>query len=305
MSINAYKLKKWFAMLFGKGTLYVNQGVGKHFSSSSLLGYFNDLTEKVLKDKKTLKNKELPSMKNENGVDIVFATTIFQYGLGCYDLLLEGASDSIKSQFEKCVFWAYENQDNNGGWDISSYSGVEAKYGSMAQGEGASLLLRAYLFFKDEKYLMAAERALKLMIKPVGDGGTALYRDKGIFFLEFTNKTCILNGWIFSLFGLFDYLLVRENETFSNVLDATIETLSASLPSFDTGYWSMYDMSGNITSPFYHRLHISQFEVLCMIYPDNKDFISFLTNIRRYNKNPFYRVKAFIKKCFQKVFGKD
>lgn len=304
MGVNKYKIKKWLSMLFGRGTLYVKQGLGKHFSTKELSGYFNDLTEKVTKDKKALKSKSLPSMKNENGVDIVFATTIFQYGLGCYDILLEEKNEDILSQFNLCVEWALANQDVDGGWDISSYSGKDAKYGSMAQSEGASLLLRAYIFFHDEKYLFAANRALNLMIKPISDFGTAEYNDTGVVFHEFTNKECVLNGWIFSIFGLFDYLLVDRNKEFEEIMKNTLLTLSKLLNSFDCGYWSMYDLAGNIASPFYHKLHIAQFEALCMICEDDL-FSSFLLKLKKYERNFFCRTRAFLKKIFQKVFKKD
>lgn len=82
MSVSIYKIKKWIKMITGKSILHVNQGVGKFFQPGKVLGYYNDLTEKVTKDPETLEKRMLPIAYNEEGKQVVFATTIFQYGLG-------------------------------------------------------------------------------------------------------------------------------------------------------------------------------------------------------------------------------
>ena len=43
----------------------------------------------------------------------------------------------------------------------------------MTQGEGASLLLRAYKETGDEKYFTGAKKAVYFMIIPIEEGGTA------------------------------------------------------------------------------------------------------------------------------------
>ncbi|UVV60083.1 D-glucuronyl C5-epimerase family protein [Bacteroides thetaiotaomicron] len=45
----------------------------------------------------------------------------------------------------------------------------------MAQGEGASLLIRAYVQFKEEKYLSAAKKAIDFMLLSNTEGGCTEY----------------------------------------------------------------------------------------------------------------------------------
>jgi hypothetical protein len=37
---------------------------------------------------------------------------------------------------------------------------------------------------------------------------------------------------------------------------------------YDARFWSFYDTSGALASPFYHRLHIAQLEALELGYPE-------------------------------------
>ena len=47
------------------------------------------------------------------------------------------------------------------------------KYSAMAQGEGISVLTRAFSESNDSKYLNAAIKASELTLKPIKNGGTA------------------------------------------------------------------------------------------------------------------------------------
>ena len=137
----------------------------------------------------------------------------------------------------------------------------------MAQGEAISVLVRAYLMNKDRAYLQAARSAFRLMVAPMGEGGCAEYRDGGIFLEEYPEnpRNSVLNGWIFAIFGVHDLSLASEDEQVGNVLAGTLETLVHSLPSYDMGYWTYYDLRGHIASPFYHSLHIAQLKALHLL----------------------------------------
>ena len=50
---------------------------------------------------------------------------------------------------------------------------------------------------------------------------------------------------------------------------ATLSALLARLQTYDAGFWSFYDTSGTLASPFYHRLHIAQLEALELSYPEH------------------------------------
>ena len=291
-------------MLRGKSLLHVEQPLGKSFSPNKIKGYFNDLTNKVLLDSDTFEKKCLPKMLNEKGEEVVFATTIFQYGLGCYDLFLQTGSQEYIDQFKKCVDWAIQNQDNNGGWDVSSFAGPKSHYGAMAQGEGVSLLIRAYVYFDNNYYLEFAKNAIDLMLTPLEDGGTAKYMDEDVVLMEFMDRPCILNGWIFALFGLYDFCLVCDETRYKDLLVKTLFTLKKMMPNFDNKYWSKYNERKMIASPFYHKLHISQLEALQLISDDDV-WKQYHLLFKKYQCNFWNRKRAFVVKAVQKIFLKD
>lgn len=103
-------------MLLGKSILHVNQGVGKTYSKTEISGYYNDLTGKVLKDKKYFNTLEIPKVKIQSGEEIYFPIAVFQYGLGAYDLYLLEKKELYLRKFFITAEWAIENQNSNGAW---------------------------------------------------------------------------------------------------------------------------------------------------------------------------------------------
>ena len=78
----------------------------------------------------------------------------------------------------------------------------------MSQGEGASLLLRAYAETKDIRYFNAAKKAIDFMLIDVSCGGVSERRENELYLLEYTHLPLVLNGWIFALWGIYDLSLV-------------------------------------------------------------------------------------------------
>ena len=70
-------------MLTGKSVWHVNQDMGKCFEKDEILGYYNNMVEKVTKMPELLDSTELPKLNLENGKFTYFPVAIFQYGLGC------------------------------------------------------------------------------------------------------------------------------------------------------------------------------------------------------------------------------
>lgn len=298
MGISMYKIKKWTKMLCGNSVHHVNQTVGLVFSKDEVRGYYNNLTEKV--SRFGLPGNQIPKSYVDSGEEIFFAIEIFQYGLGAYDLfLIEKSSDNLNRAIA-CAEWAVENQMEHGGWKTFSHKTPEHPYSSMAQGEGVSLLLRVYQATKNDKYLEAAQRAVDYMIKPVEDDGTALYRDSDIIFKEFACEPIVLNGWIFSLWGLLDFYKYTQDARIKDIYDRSLHSLEKFVPLFDTGYWSKYDFEKRICSPFYHKLHIEQLKVMYEL-TGSTVFSEYALKWERYERSIVNRSRAFIKKAFQKI----
>lgn len=301
MSINVFNLKKWIKMLSGNSILHVNQGNGCCYSTKELAGYYNDMREKVLKNPEYLMKDGVPLTEVENGDPIFFPTCIFQFGLGAYDLYLTTKNDYYRKLFLNQCDWAMKYQNADGSWSVFENEYPDHPFGSMAQGEGTSLLLRAFKLTGNIEYFESAKKAIYFMITDVENNGTLMEENGKIFLKEFTHKEVVFNGWIFSIWGLFDYLLVCKDEKIKAIYDNTVNTLIEFLPSMDTGYWSKYDMGRAIASPFYHKLHIAQLEAMYQITGLN-GFIEFKEKFEKYNASFIKKSRAFVKKSLQKVF---
>lgn len=300
MAITRYKINKWFKMIKGDSILHVNQGVGKLYKKGKIEGYYNDMTEKILKDKSTM-DGELPKYPGEDGIKKIFPIGIFQYGLGAYDLYLETGKKEYLDKFKLCVDWTINNQDENGGWKTFEYETPNTPYSAMAQGEAISLLARAYILDNNNQYLELIKNGMNFLTKSIKDGGVAEYCNKYIYLKEFVDRPVVLNGWIFAIFGIYDYLLLFPNDkNIEEFYKNTITTLINELPRYDLKYWSKYDLNKRIASPFYHNLHIAQLNVLYAL-TDNKTFNIYENKFKKYSNNIYYKIKAFLTKAIQKI----
>ena len=304
MSLSITNLRRWTKMLFGKSIDHVKQGVGKSFCVGEIRGYYNDLTKKVTEDKEHYCFPGVFSYKRK-GKESFPAIEVFQYGLGAFDLYLMGVDKELmKAKFIAYVDWALMHQDSKGAWDAFSFRFSDNIFSAMAQGEGASLLIRGYLLTGQQNYLIAAKKAIDFMLLSSNQGGTSASFEEGLCLLEYTNRPYVFNGWIFAYFGLYDYCLVSSDDSYLRWLDSTKRCLLSLLPRMDNGYWSMYDGGSTIASPFYHRLHISLLTVMYEITQE-EEFLNYSRLFEKYNKNPFFKARAFVKKTIQKIKAQD
>jgi hypothetical protein len=181
-------------------------------------------------------------------------------------------------------------------------------YSGLAQGQGISVLVRAYKETKLDKYKNAAFQAFEVFKAPTNAGGVN-YNDKsGLNWIEeyiVHPPTHILNGFMWSLWGVYDYAIQFEDDEALNLFNNYKKTIIKKLESYDTGYWSLYEHSGTrfkmIASSFYHKLHIVQLRVMYLLTSEN-NFIVMADRWADYFTNPFNRKRALIQKAIFKVF---
>ena len=295
--------KKWVKMLGGKSVFHATQGEGKVYSKKEIKGYYNDLTCKVCAST-LLDGDGIPYNITVSGVKAYFPITIFQYGLGLYDLYLVEKNKDYLKRFLVVANWAVKKQRKDGSWDCMGVlnNKVAKIQSSMCQGQGASLLLRAYIATKDRTYYQSAKRAIDLMLKPVDNGGTTLYIDDGVVFEEYVTDVnlAVLNGWIFSFFGLYDLLLVDDDVKYKKALEQTVLTMEKYIDKYDRGFWSDYDICGTIASPFYHDLHINLLMAMSKL-TGKKCFEQMARKWARYRKSKPGRYRAMLIKLKQKL----
>lgn len=300
MAISLYNIKYWTKMILGKSISHVNQDEGKFYNKGEITGYYNNLMDKVLKQK-PLGIDQLPLINTQNMKKIEFSTAIFQYGLGAFDLYLQTKDNNYYTLFIRMADWAVENQNDNGSFDTFSFIYPDNPHSAMAQGEATSLLLRAYSVSGIEKYLISSRKAIDFMLLPIELGGTSDVNENDLYLKEFTHKQVVLNGWIFAIFGLYDFCLISDEIKYKDALDKTLRTLSDNLDLFDNNYWSNYNFDATIlSSRFYHKLHIAQLSALYQITGINK-FYDLSYAWSQYDGKIINRIRAFIMKSLQKI----
>jgi len=296
-------LKRWLEIVMGKSYYHQPQHLGKAFRPSELYGYFNDLTGKTqwigLTDE-----EGVPVNILADGRRVYFATTIAQKALGHWDEWLLNQKEEDRKEFLKLCYWLLSKQDNYGGWPIWSELGLSlsSAYSAMTQGEGISAFVRAWKLTGDETFAKGAKKAFSLMCKPIEEGGPLILEGDNIFLEEAPSnpRSSILNGWIFALFGLYDFWLVFEDKQAYDIFKCSLRSLITHLGQYDTGYWSYYDVQKHLASPFYHVLHINQLEALLMI-EHNPTLKEVLYRWKAYQQSKINEFRALFIKAIQKL----
>lgn len=234
---------------------------------------------------------------------------VAQWGLGAFQCWKRGDPDS-EIIFFRAADWLLVNlavdAKNRGFWwyefDFDAYGLKKPWASALAQAQGLSVLLRAYLESGRETYLRAADRACQAMLSPVEEGGLLLQDENNVFLEEVVadRPTAILDGLIFAVFGLRDYCLVNSGDAIAcSVLDECLLTIERLLPSYDLGYWSRADLYADSppmpASFFYHGLHVAQLQVLASI-TGKRTFDEYSRRWASMSSSKAKRMKAFFKK---------
>jgi len=304
LSLWHHRLRHWSSMFAGKSYYHQPQGIGQKFTPGELNGYFNDLTGKT-KWKGQTDPSGLPVSTLSNGKSVHFPILLCQKALGHWDLwLLHGRSED-QEQFLKLAGWLKRTQDSMGGWDTWGPMGQPPayRYSAMTQGQAISVMARAYTMTPAEGFQNACTAAMELMKRPVREGGVCWYEAGNVFLEEFPafGRDTVLNGWLFALFGVYDYQLAFSDKAGTEFFRSTCDSLTGSLSAFDRGYWSLYSCgSKRLASPFYHSLHLSQLEALRQITDSPSVRIAFDSWTRCQN-NRLYKSWAILVKACQKL----
>lgn len=299
-----HRARHWYGMFAGRSYYHHAQSLGRAFSPGELKGYFNDLTAKTNWVGQTDPGG-FPLSKLSNGKVVHFPILLCQKALGHWDLWLLEGSEKHRRAFLELAGWLAENQDDNGGWDSWGAMGQsdQFRYSAMAQGEALSVMVRAHELTAAAQFKTACARAVDLMQRPVEQGGVCVYEKDDVFLEEFParERDTVLNGWIFALFGLYDYLLTFPDQCAGSFFIRSKTSLTRHVAEFDTGYWSYYSSgTGRLASPFYHHLHISQLQALQKVTSE-----PILGTVQRrwesYARNRLFQAWAVVRKGAQKL----
>lgn len=241
---------------------------------------------------------------------------IAQYGLAHYNRLAEGEKAS-RAPFLRQADWLVERLEPNAqglrvwmhrfDWEYRELLRAPW-YSALAQGQGVSLLVRAHAETGQARYLEAAISAFEALLTPIGSGGVQHVDETGDVWLEeylvAPPPTHILNGFLWALWGVLDYRLLTGRDEAAKLFDACVRTLERNLGRYDTGYWSLYELSDTwlkmMASPFYHSLHIVQLDVTHRM-TGRAQFRERGETWRRYQQSAPNRIRSLTHKCAFKV----
>jgi hypothetical protein len=241
---------------------------------------------------------------------------IAQWGLGNHNLFAETGDASRRAKFLLAAEWLVANlQPNQCGvpvwqhhFDWEYRTTLRAPWHSgLAQGQGVSLLLRAHHETHDARYLVAARHAFISLQVPVDQGGVLFTDEQGDPWIEeyvVAPPTHILNGFIWALWGVYDYHLSTREAEARVLFQRCVGTLLRNLGRYDTGYWSLYEQSQTklkmLASPFYHRLHIVQLQIMCGMTGEG-EFARTAQRWQNYSERRSNRTRALVEKGLFKL----
>jgi heparosan-N-sulfate-glucuronate 5-epimerase len=246
--------------IFSIGPGYEPQPPGLVFDADRVRGYFLDFRSKT-----EAKTARTPAS--------LLPVDLAQLALGWHERMLFGdpraaqqfdeAAQMLLSQAEAsddALFWPHRLASPKyrlrfGVW-----------YAGMAQGQAASVFVRAYLRSGQPVYETAARQAIEPLLRRDSRFVAATAEGPVLEEAEADRPSHILNGWIFALWGLWDVRVGLGDDAAGSLLEQTIECLRARLDRYDVGWWTRYSLYPHplpdLAKPFYHRLHIDQMAVL-------------------------------------------
>lgn len=303
-------------------------GVGNISHDAKLNAYYHDMTPAIY-----YFDHNLLGDFDENGIPYLYGPEgrvynivyVIQYALINHDLMLKGIDvESKELTIQNCLNWLEERSEvflDSLVWRSDSserYNLADGWVSAMYQGQAISLFLRAFQLFNEHRYLAIAENAFEYFKYDFSEGGARRTDNNGfIWFEEYpTSKpSFVLNGYIYTMFGIYDLYRVTNNERAKSLFDECTKTLEYNLYKYDVWYWSVYDqLKKELVSYHYQKnIHIPQMEIMYQL--TGKEVFEFYARKWTRNlNNPFHnlivkimyrvqpRIKRWVKKRQQKNF---
>jgi len=240
--------------------------------------------------------------------DYVFVS---QYGLGCFERWLAGDGEHWLAAAVEVGRHLVSSQEADGSWlnlaPLRHTFPLRAPWiCAMAQGEGASLLVRLYQETGEDRFASAALGALGPMSRPRSAAGACARLDGDPWPEEYPTDppSFVLNGAIFAWWGMRDVAVGLGDAAAAEAFEAGVNALARQLHRFDSGWWSLYSLYPHplrpIASSFYHALHITQLDATNRLAP-RAEFESTRQRWIRYSESVLNRRRAFTSKVLYRL----
>jgi len=196
-------------------------------------------------------------------------------------------------EFENMIFFPYEFTFTLHGAGVGEDIMNPPWYSGMAQGQGLSVYSRLYEITENNYYKDISKKIFNTFkLPPTEDSPWVVWVDNKNYYwiaeypvLELTTRT--LNGFIFSIFGLYDYFMINLNNNETEfILQASITTIKE--------YIELYRIEDEVSlyclkphaplyrrqSAFYHKIHTEQ---LLYLYKISLDEYFYTMHVNFYN----------------------
>lgn len=161
---------------------------------------------------------------------------------------------SLATQRAGGIAWEYMFQFDGG---------IPPWTSGLSQGTALQVLARTWSVTHEQAYLTAAQEALGIF-ETAPPSGVRVPTPAGAHYLEYTYAPSerILNGFIQSLVGLYEYTKLTKDPLGQQLFEAGDAEARAEVPHYNTGAWSMYDQHSE-SDLNYHELLAEFLEHLC------------------------------------------
>jgi hypothetical protein len=254
-----------FSSAFSVGQGYEPQPLNPLASYQRVDRYFLDLRAKTRRSRKRV-------VTGRGQVVTPNATTLAQTALGWWERHLDGEPAALRVflTHANALLGAAQRDGNLLLWrydvDVAKYARDAPWYSCMAQGQAASVLVRAHLATGRETFADGAVAALRPLERAETARGMVTDTAHGPVFEECPTQPAshILNGWVFALWALWDVSTAIDADPWALHLERSANALDSMLPEYDVGWWTRYSLfprpDDDLAKPGYHVIHANQME---------------------------------------------
>lgn len=286
-----------------KANIEINMPIGNVSYDPLLEKYYQDFTEAIVHYNDCyfgeFDSKGIPMVGF--GKDAHYSQIyIIQLGLIAHDLILKNINQEENLKIlEKCINWLLENEEIFHGSIIWRNNFANDRYylqsgwvSSMYQGQIISLYLRYGQLTNQLDYF--TEKSLKIYSFfnfDYAQGGVKR-RDElnNLWFEEYPSPkpSFVLNGFIYTLFGIIDLYRITKDAAIKDVIDECIVTLEVNLEKYSLNYWSIYDqLHKELASRYYHKnIHIPLMDIMHQL-TKKQIFLDYKLKWEKQLNNPF------------------
>ena len=263
--------------------------------------FYATLTRKYLNGNQLFDREGIP-LDVVGGRQHYHPVQISQFALGAHEHYIDTADATARASFLKIARWLSQSLVKRGNYSYWEYTVENPSHpgglgvpwvSAMAQGQGASVLVRAFRDTGDETYLRKAREAITPIFYDLSVGGVSVVRGSDyIFPQEYPSDppSNILNGAVAAFWGVRDYAQVSGDPEARRISDIIVRTFAGALETYDTGYWSLYCHWPYLAKPHYQRVHVSQLRALHRMTGDDL-FLKYANRFEAYYNRPLNRAR--------------